>query len=137
MSLTHQQSVFLYYQNLGQPCLGFPGGAVVKTLPANAGYKRDLDLIRESGRLPGERKGNPLQYSCLENLVDRRALWAIVHGVAMSQTRVSMHAPHIPGIIDFSLSLEYWSYFICSERRTYCVLLSMSIINWIKTHLYE
>ena len=85
----------------------------------------------------GEGNGNPLEYSCLENLVDRRALWAIVHGVAMSQTRVSMHAPHIPGIIDFSLSLEYWSYFICSERRTYCVLLSMSIINWIKTHLYE
>ena len=45
---------------------GFPGGSVVKTLPANAG---DLDSIPGSGRSPGEGNGNPLQYSCLENLL--------------------------------------------------------------------
>ena len=86
--------------------MGFPGGAVVKTLPANVGDKRDLDLIHESVRFLGEGNGNPLQYSCLENHVDRRALWATVHGVAKNQTQVSTHAPHTPGIIDFSLSLE-------------------------------
>ena len=45
--------------------------------------------------MEGERNGNPLQYSCLENLVDRGARWAAVHGVAQSQTRLkqlSMHA---------------------------------------------
>ena len=50
---------------------GFPDGSVVKILPANAGDTRDLSLISRSGRSPGGRNGNPLQYSCLENPVDR------------------------------------------------------------------
>ena len=50
--------------------LGFPGGSVVKNLPANAG---DSGLIPGSGRSPGEGNGNPLQYSSLGNPVDRRA----------------------------------------------------------------
>ena len=53
------------------------GGAVVKNLPANAG---DSGLIPESGRSPREGNGNPLQYSCLENPMDRRAWWTAVHG---------------------------------------------------------
>ena len=57
---------------------GFPGGSVVKNLPANAG---DVDLIPGSGRSPGEGNGNPLQYSCLGN-PHRGAWWATVHGVA-------------------------------------------------------
>ena len=57
----------------------FPDGLVVKNLPANAG---DAGLIPGSGRSPGEGIGNPLQYSCLENLMDRGAWQAIVHGVA-------------------------------------------------------
>ena len=52
---------------------GFPGGSVVKNLPANVG---DMGLIPGLGRSPGEGKGNPLQYSGLENSVDH-----IVHGV--------------------------------------------------------
>ena len=48
-------------------------------MPANAG---DMDLIPGLGRSPGEGNGNPLQYSCLENPMDRGAWWAIVHGVA-------------------------------------------------------
>ena len=47
---------------------GFPGGSVVKNSPANAG---DVNLIPESGRSPGGGNGNPLQYSCLENSMDR------------------------------------------------------------------
>ena len=54
---------------------------VVKNPPANAGDTRDAGLIPESGRSPGRGNGNPLQYSCLENLMDRGAWWAIVHGV--------------------------------------------------------
>ena len=46
----------------------------------------DLDSISGSGRSPGEGNGNPLQYSCLENPMDRGTWWATVHGVAKSQT---------------------------------------------------
>ena len=45
-------------------------------------HVEDLGLIPESGRSPGEGNGNPLQYSCLENSMDRGTWWAIVHGVA-------------------------------------------------------
>ena len=57
----------------------FPRGPEGKNPPANAG---DVGLIPGSGRAPGEGSGNPLQYSCLGNSIDREALWAIVHGVA-------------------------------------------------------
>ena len=49
----------------------FPGGAVVKNPPVNEGDTRDAGSIPESGKSPGERNGNPLQYSCLENPMDR------------------------------------------------------------------
>ena len=49
----------------------------------------DLGLISGLGRSPGEGNGNPLQYSCLENLMDRGAWWATVHGVTKSRTRLS------------------------------------------------
>ena len=58
---------------------GFPGGSVVKNLPANAG---DTGLISGSGRSSGKRNGNLLLYSCLGNSMDRGAWWAMVHGVA-------------------------------------------------------
>ena len=59
--------------------MDFPGGSMVKNPPANEG---DVNLIPELGRSSGERNGNPLQYSCLENAMDRGAWWATVHGVA-------------------------------------------------------
>ena len=58
---------------------------LVKNLPANAGDARDTGLIPGSGGSPEEGNGNPLQYSCLENPLDRGAWWATVHGVAKSQ----------------------------------------------------
>ena len=64
----------------------FPGGSEVKASASNA---RDLGSIPGSGRSPGEGNGNPLQYSCLENPMDRRAWWATVHRVAKSQTQLS------------------------------------------------
>ena len=63
---------------------GFPGGAVAKNPPANAGDSRDLGLIPESGRSPGEGHGNPLQYSCLGKSMGRGAWRATVHAGAKS-----------------------------------------------------
>ena len=68
------------------PCLGFPGGSVVKNPPANAGDAEDSVSISGSGRSPGGGNGNPFQYSCLENPVDKGAWWVTVHGVTKNQT---------------------------------------------------
>ena len=59
---------------------------VVKNLPANVGDVRDTVSIPRSGRSPGEGNGNPGQYSCLENPMDRRAWLAMVYGVAKIRT---------------------------------------------------
>ena len=59
---------------------------VVKNLPPNAEDIRDVGLIPRSGRSPGIGNGNLLQYSCLENPMDRGAWWATVHKVAKSWT---------------------------------------------------
>ena len=61
---------------------------VVKNLPTNAGGIRGTGSIPGSGRSPGEENGNPLQYSCLENPVDRGAWQAAVHGVTKSWTQL-------------------------------------------------
>ena len=63
--------------------MGFPGGSDGKESAFNTG---NLGLIPGSGRYPGEGNGNPLQYSGLENSVDRGTWWATVHGVAESVT---------------------------------------------------
>ena len=79
--------------------LGFPGGTSGKESASIAG---DLGLIPRVGRFPGGGHGNPLQYSCLENSMDRRAWRASVHRVAKSRTqlkRLSMHK------LDFSAGL--------------------------------
>ena len=59
---------------------------VIKNIPANAGDAEDMGLISGLGRSPGGGHGNPVQYSCLENPMDRGAWWATVHRVAKSQT---------------------------------------------------
>ena len=65
---------------------GSPRGSGGKEPACNAG---DLGSIPGSGRSPGEGNGNPLQYSCLENPMDREAWRAAVHGVTKSQTQLS------------------------------------------------
>ena len=57
---------------------------MVKNLPANEGDITDPGSIPGSGRSPGDGHGNPLQYSCLENSMDRGAWWASVHGITES-----------------------------------------------------
>ena len=65
--------------------IGFPGGLDDKESTCNV---RDLGSIPGLGRSPGEGNDNPLQYSCLENSMDRGAWWATVHEVAKSQTQL-------------------------------------------------
>ena len=71
---------------------------MVKNLPASAGDERDVCWIPRSGRSPGEGHGNPFQYSCLENPMDRGAWWTTVHRVSSSQTQLKR--------LDMQLSLE-------------------------------
>ena len=60
-----------------------------KNLPANSGDVRDEGSIPGLGRFPGGGHGNPLQYSCLENPMNKGALWTTVHRVTKSQTRLN------------------------------------------------
>ena len=75
----------------------FPGGSDGKASVYSTG---DPGSIPGLGRSPGEENGNPLQYYCLENPMDRGAWWATVHGVAKSWTRLTeytyMHTQQIP-----------------------------------------
>ena len=71
--------------------VGFPGGSVVKNLPASVGHSRDMGLICGLGKSPGVGNDSPRQYSCLENSVDRGAWWATVDGVTKSWTQLSTY----------------------------------------------
>ena len=66
--------------------LGFPGGSMIKNPPGNAGDQGWIPGLR---RYPRVGNGNALQYSCLENSMDRGARWAPVHGRAKSRTQVN------------------------------------------------
>ena len=76
-----------FFSNLGRLwiAMGFPSGSVVKNLTANAENKGDLSLIPGLGRSPGGGNINTVQYSCLENPMDRGTWWATIQGVAMIQ----------------------------------------------------
>ena len=63
-----------------------------KESDVNAGYARDIGSIPGLGRSPRAVDGKPLQYSCLENSMDRGVLWAPVHGVAKSQTQLNTYS---------------------------------------------
>ena len=70
---------------------------VINNPPANAGDSRAAGLVPGSGIFPGVGNGNPLQHSCLENPMDRRAWWATVHETAESDMteRLSTHTGHV------------------------------------------
>ena len=88
---------------------------MVKNPPANAGDTRDSGSIPGLGRSPGGGHGNPLQYSCLENPMDRGAWRATVHGVAKSQTRLS----------DFTFTFHFHA--LEKEMATHSSVLALRI----------
>ena len=74
--------------------MAFQAALVVKNLPANAGDIRDTGFIPGLGRSPGKGNGNPLQYSCQKNPMDRRTWRATVLGVSKSWTRLKQLSTH-------------------------------------------
>ena len=80
---------------------------VVKSLPVNAGDIRDMGLIPGLGRSPGEGHGNPLQYSCLENPMDRGAWRATVHRVSKSQTQLKQLSTCTDALVELLLILMF------------------------------
>ena len=76
--------------------MGFPGGTVIKNPPANAGDMSDVGSVSGAGRSPGGGNGNPLQYFCLENSMDRRSLvgyslWGCKESETTKRTRAHTH----------------------------------------------
>ena len=92
---------------------------VVKNLPANTGDVRDVGLIPGSGRSLGGGQGNPLQYSWLENPMDRGAWQTTVHGVAKSQTQLKRLSTHMVSLQ--TVNVHLWSdltiFFFLDSRR--------------------
>ena len=97
--------------------LGFPGGPVVKNLPANTGGTRDSGSILRSGKSPGVGNGNPLQHSCLENSMDRVSLagyspWGCKEMDKTEQQRACTHThthTHTHTPLTFQASMQYCS----------------------------
>ena len=93
--------------------IGFPNGSVVKILPASAGDVGDASLIPGLGRSLGGGNGNLLQYSCLENSMNRGAWWATVHGItkvghdwATKHTHTHIHSSNFSKKL---LKTRHWS----------------------------
>ena len=89
-SLSHQAEA-------QRPLLGSQMALVIKNLSANAGDVRDTGSIPGSGKSPGGGNGDPLQYSCLENPINRGAWWATIHAVSKSQMRLEGLSMEHPG----------------------------------------
>ena len=87
---------------------------MVKNMLAKAGDLRNVDLIPESGRSPGEVLGNPLQYFCLENFTDRGAWWAMVRRVAKSRTWLKHVNKHYSSVFPIFRALCEWNHTICA-----------------------
>ena len=111
---------------------GFPSSSNRKESACTVG---DLRLIPGSGRSPGEGNGNPLQYSYLENSIDREAQWATVHGVTKSQTQepcpavreLSPPAPLTVNGFPFLLAISFWS----SSFRNWKSVASLSLMLFL------
>ena len=105
-------------------CMGFPDGSVIKNAPASGG---DVSLIPGSGRSPGEGNGNPLQYCCLGNPMDRGAWWATVHRVAKSQTGPSARGhTHMTFVLHSELLLA-----LPCDRLLGCLGSQLCYIAWL------
>ena len=131
----------------------FPGGAIVKQLPANAGDARDITLILESGRSPGVGNGNLLQYSWLENSMDRGAWQATIHGVT-ELDRTERSTPHtyskkVRGSLwiffSFCFHMSGWAHQIYVRARTWvkmktlilCLLHKNPLLLYLKVLIVQ
>ena len=106
---------------------------MVKNPPANAGDIRDVVSIPELGRSPEGGHGNLLQYSCLENPMDRGAWWAKVHRVTKSQTwlkRLSMHRMHIPEYIWNIYHMKYSAAKANHQTPLHCAMIGRQEMNF-------
>ena len=103
--------------------MGSPGGTVVKNPPASAGDTGVAGSILGLGRSPGEGNGNPLQYSCLGNSMNRGAWWATVHGIANESNTAEQQAWHP----------TQWYSVLLVYVAVYITILSM---KWQSTVLY-
>ena len=105
---------------------------MVKNPPANAGDAQNAGLIPGSGRSPAEGYGNPLQYSCLENPMDRGARWVTVHRAAKSRTQVSTHT-HIflDSVLVQTQGVSRWTVGLISKASIlglFWLLLQISVL---------
>ena len=98
--------------------MGFPGGLVVKNLPANAGDTGDSDWFPRLERSPGGGNGSLLQYSCLENPTDREAWQATARGVTKSQTQRNYWA-----LAQYSI-ISYYNIVINISHTTQYILIA-------------
>ena len=101
---------------------------VVKNALDNAGDVRGLDSIHGSGRSPGGRHGNPLQYSCLENAMDREDWWATVRMVTKSQTQMKRLGVHARINEAFEILNMLYVYNPSQVRQT---MLQCSVATWL------
>ena len=109
----------------------FPVALGVKNSPANVGDVRDVGWIPGSGRSPGGGQGNPLQYSCLENPMDRGAWWT-VHGVAKSQRRLKRLSTHTLEPFLFTSTAELWLGWLFSLGFLLKGPSSADLTSWIR-----
>ena len=105
---------------------------MVNNLPVNAGDVRGTCLIPGSGRYPGGGHGNPLQYSCLENPMDRGAWQATVHRVTQCQTQLKRLSTHAD-IHYYCYNIYIYIYIYIISRRSIVVEKSSLFIPLLKT----
>ena len=96
--------------------MGFPGGAVVKNSPAKAGDTTDVNTGSE--RFPGEGNGNLLQYSSLENSMDRGVWWATVHGISEELDVTERLRTHMEEIAAVEEELNEGTFIDTNEKRS-------------------
>ena len=101
---------------------------MVKKPPVSAGYEGDLGSIPGLGRSPEEGNDNSLQYSCLENFMDREAWRAMVHGVSKSWTRLRMHIG-MQSILQILIKVLVLSFYLFLKLGTISIIIPLYIIQ--------
>ena len=108
-------------------CIGIPGGLSSKEPACNAEATGNMDAILGLGRSPGDGHGNPLQYSCRENPMDRGAWQATVHGVTKSGTRLKRLSMHAFCILCIFVQYLYF-YMYKKEGLCLCLIIQVNFM---------